>query len=316
MKIISIVIPTYKSELNLPTLVERLGGVLERTAYDYEIIIVNDASPDQTMSVLRDICQKNGQVKVISLSRNFGQQIATTAGLQHARGDAVIIMDDDLQDPPEVIPSLLERWEEGYDVVYAIRKSRKEGIVKRTGYKLVYRILAKMSHVAIPRDSGDFGLMSRRVVEIINSMPERNRFVRGLRAWVGFRQIGVECDRAARFEGAPAYNLPKMIKLFADGLLAFSNVPLQLVSTFGLIVSAMAFIAMILTFLQWVLTRIAPDSPIAVWPGFSTIVLSILFLGGVQLIGIGILGAYIARIYDEVKSRPQYLIREKIGFDD
>jgi len=315
MKRISIVIPTYKSEPNLPTLVARLEGVLGQVPYEYEIIVVNDASPDNTMSVLRGICEKNGRVRVISLSRNFGQQIATTAGLQHSSGDAVIIMDDDLQDPPEAIPSLLERWEQGYDVVYVIRKSRREGILKRIAYKLVYKILARMSHIAIPRDSGDFGLMDRKVVEIINSMPERNRFVRGLRAWVGFKQIGVEWDRAARFEGEPAYNLPKMIKLFADGLLAFSNLPLQLASTFGLIVSAMAFIGMILTFLQWILTRIAPDSPIAVWPGFSTIVLSILFLGGVQLIGIGILGAYIARIYDEVKLRPQYLVREKIGFD-
>lgn len=316
MKTISIVIPTYKSEANLPTLVERLDAVLRETSYEYEIVIVNDASPDNTMSVLRRICEENSRVRVIALSRNFGQQIATTAGLQHVSGDAVIVMDDDLQDPPETIPPLLEQWEAGYDVVYAIRASRQEGPLKRMGYKLVYKVIGKMSQIHIPPDSGDFGLMDRKVVDVINNMPERNRFVRGLRAWAGYKQIGVEYARAARHEGKPSYNLPKIIKLFADGVLAFSNVPLQWASTMGLIVSALAFGGMILTFLQWVLTRIAPDNPIAIWPGFSTIVLSILFLGGVQLVGVGILGAYIARIYDEVKSRPQYLIEEKIGFDD
>ena len=308
-KLISVVIPTYKSEANLSTLIERLSAVLSAGSYAYEVIIVNDCSPDNSLTVLNKACDQDKRVKLIDLSRNFGQQIATSAGLQYARGDAVIIMDDDLQDPPEFIPKLLEKWEEGYEVVYAVRESRREGLLKRIGYKFYYIVLTKLSQVKIPKDSGDFGLIDRKLVDIINNMPERDRFVRGLRAWVGFKQIGVACPRSARLRGRPSYNIFKIIKLANDGILAFSNFPLQISSALGFIVSGIAFLGMFLTLIQRIMTFILPENPLAVWPGFSTIVLSVLFLGGVQLICIGILGEYVARIYNEVKERPLFLVK-------
>lgn len=314
-KILSIVIPTYKSEANLPALFKRLEDVLSGLPYNYEIIFINDNSPDNTMSVLRGICSENPNVKVVSLSRNFGQQIATSAGLKYASGDAAIIMDDDLQDPPEFIPELTKKWEEGYQVVYAIRKSRQESFFKRIAYKLFYKILSKLSHISIPKDSGDFGLMDRKIVTIINEMPERDRFVRGLRAWVGFKQIGVEYNRDARHKGVPAYNLRKIMKLSIDGLLTFSNVPIKISSALGLIVSIIAFFGFIFTMLQKIITLYFPENPIAVIPGLSTIILAILFLGGVQLLSIGILGEYIGRIYNEIKQRPLFIVNETIGFD-
>ena len=314
-KVISIVIPTYKSEANLSALIERLENVLSGLIYKHEIIFVNDNSPDNTMSVLRKFCSENPIIKVVSLSRNFGQQLATSAGLKYASGDAVIIMDDDLQDPPEFIPELIKKWEEGYEIVYAIRRTRQENFIKRTAYKLFYGILSKLSHINIPKDSGDFGLMDRKIIAIINEMPERDRFVRGLRAWVGFKQIGLEYNRDARYKGAPAYNLKKIIKLSLDGLLSFSNVPIKISSAVGLMVSGIAFLGFMLTLFQKILTHYFPEVPFAVLPGFSTIVLSILFLGGVQLLSIGILGEYIGRIYNEVKQRPLYLVSETIGFN-
>jgi polyisoprenyl-phosphate glycosyltransferase len=315
-KLISVVIPTYKSEANLRALAERLDTILSKCAYNYEVIFVEDASPDNSLAVLRAICSRNPHIKLISLSRNFGQQIASSAGLKYAKGDAVIIMDDDLQDPPEFIPTLIKKWEEGYDVVYTVRHSRKEGSLKRIGYKLFYRFLSRMSYVQIPRDSGDFGLIDRKITEIINGMPERDRFVRGLRAWVGFKQVGVECARGSRHKGRPAYNLFKIMKLATDGIFAFSNIPLQISSAVGFVVSLLAFMGIIFTVIQRIVTYFDPGNALAVWPGFSTIILSILFLGGVQLIGIGILGEYIARIYNEVKQRPLFLIKETVGLDN
>ncbi len=314
-KILSIIIPTYKSEANLPALIKRLEDVLSGLIYNYEIVFVNDNSPDNTMSVLRGICSETPSVKVISLSRNFGQQIAISAGLKYSSGDAAVIMDDDLQDPPEFIPELIKKWEEGYKIVYAIRKTRQENLFKRSAYKLFYRILSKLSHIDIPKDSGDFGLMDRKIISILNEMPERDRFLRGLRAWVGFKQIGLEYDRDARYRGDSAYSLIKIMKLTVDGLLSFSTVPIKFSSTLGLAVSGIAFLGFILTFIQKIVTHYFPDVPFAVWPGFSTIVLSILLFSGVQLLSIGILGEYIGRIYNEVKQRPLFVVNETIGFD-
>lgn len=313
-KTLSVVIPTYKSEANLPPLIERLKGVLSGLEHKYEIIFVNDSSPDNTLSVLRGICSEDPNIKVVSLSRNFGQQVATSAGLKYASGDAVIIMDDDLQDPPEFVPELVKKWEEDYEIVYAIRKTRQENFFKKSAYKLFYRMLSKLSHISIPKDSGDFGLLDKKIVTIMNNMPERDRFLRGLRAWVGFRQIGLEYNRDARHKGDPAYSLTKIMKLTIDGLLTFSNVPIKISSALGLLVSGAAFLGFILTLVQKIITAYFPAVPFAVWPGFSTIVLSILFLGGVQLLSIGILGEYIGRIYNEVKQRPLYLVNETIGF--
>ncbi|MGD0812231.1 MAG: glycosyltransferase family 2 protein [Verrucomicrobiota bacterium] len=312
-KMISVVIPTYKSEPNLSELIRRLTGVLSKLPYSHEIIFVNDNSPDDSCSLLKAACQADPNVKLINLSRNFGQQIATSAGLRYSSGDAVIVMDDDLQDPPEFIPELVGKWDQGNDVVYAIRTNRKEGFFKKLGYKMFYLLLSRLSPIRIPQDSGDFGLLDRKIVEILNSMPERARLIRGLRAWVGFRQTGVECERGSRFKGEPAYSLMKMIRLSMNGIFAFSDAPLQLSSTLGFVVSLIAFLGMILTIIQRIMTFFFPSNPVAVWPGFSTIVLAILFLGGVQLIGIGILGEYVARIYNEVKQRPMFLVRETVN---
>ena len=312
-KMISVVIPTYKSEPNLPELIRRLTGVLSKLPYRHEIIFVNDNSPDDSGSVLKAACGADPRVKLISLSRNFGQQIATSAGLRYSSGDAVIVMDDDLQDPPEFIPELVRKWEEGNDVVYAIRTNRKEGFFKKIGYKMFYRLLSRLSSIHIPQDSGDFGLLDRKILDILNGMPERTRLVRGLRAWVGFRQTGVECERGSRFKGKPSYNLVKMINLSMNGIFAFSDAPLRLSSTLGFIVSFIAFLGMVLTIIQRIMTFVLPNNPLAVWAGFSTIVLAITFLGGVQLIGIGILGEYVARIYNEVKQRPMFIVRETVN---
>lgn len=312
---ISIVIPTYRSEDNLPVLLDRICKVFLNENMDFEIIVVDDNSPDNTLVFLRKIAQQQPKIKVISLARNFGQQVAISAGLKHIKGEAAIIMDDDLQDPPEFISELIKKWKEGYDIVYAIKQNRKEGFLKKAAYKLFYKILAKLSEIEVPRDSGDFCIMSRQIVTVLNGMNERDRFVRGLRAWVGYRQTGIECDRGKRHSGKPAYTFSKMIKLSLDGIFSLSNKPLKLTSWFGFIMSFFAFIGIIITFFQRIFSYIYPESRFAVWPGFSSILLSILLIGGMQLISIGIIGEYIGRIFNEVKQRPLYLIKESIGVD-
>jgi polyisoprenyl-phosphate glycosyltransferase len=313
---VSIVIPTYRSEDNLPVLLDRICQILPANGIDFEVIVVDDNSPDNTLIFLRKITQTEPRIKVISLARNFGQQVAISAGLKRVTGDAAIIMDDDLQDPPEFIPTLLSKFNEGFDIVYAIKKNRKEGFLKKLAYKMFYKVLAKLSEVEIPKDSGDFCIMSRKVVNILNSMPERDRFVRGLRAWVGFKQTGIECDRGKRHSGKPAYTLSKMVKLSLDGILSLSNKPLKLTSWLGFAMSFFAFMGIITTITQKIITYYFPDFKFAVWPGMSSILLSILLIGGVQLISIGILGEYIGRIFNEVKQRPMYLVKETIGIAD
>lgn len=312
---ISVVIPTYRSEDNLPVLLDRLCKVLLQEVMDFEIIVVDDNSPDNTLNYLKHIVLLQPKIKVISLARNFGQQVAISAGLKYITGDAAIIMDDDLQDPPEFIPQLIRKWEEGYDIVYAIKTNRKEGIIKRFGYKLFYKILSKLSEIAVPQDSGDFCIMSKLIVEILNSMNERDRFVRGLRAWVGYKQIGIECDRGKRLSGKPAYTLSKIIKLSLDGIFSLSNKPLKITSLFGFMMSILALLGIIITIIQKIVTLFFPNNEFAVWPGMSSILLSILLIGGVQLISIGILGEYIGRIFNEVKQRPMFLIKEIIGIE-
>lgn len=313
---ISVVIPTYRSEDNLPVLLDRLCNVFLKEAINFEIIVVNDNSPDDTITFLRKIVIQQPRIKVISLARNFGQQVAISAGLKYISGDAAIIMDDDLQDPPEFIPQLISKWKEGYDIVYAIKTNRKEGFFKKTGYKLFYKILSRLSEIEVPQNSGDFCIMSKQIVDILNSMNERDRFVRGLRAWVGYKQTGIECDRDKRFSGKPAYTLSKMIKLSLDGIFSLSNKPLKLTSWFGFLMSFFAFIGIVMTVVQKIITIYFPHNKFAIWPGMSSILLSVLLIGGVQLISIGILGEYIGRIFNEVKQRPMYLIKETIGFEN
>ena len=313
MKKISIIVPCFNEEAVLPELFGRLGSVATTWGMDYEIVCVDDGSRDRTWELLKAQNQKDARWRCLSFSRNFGHQIAVSAGLFYATGDVVVVIDADLEDPPEEISRLLEKWREGYDVVYAIRQKRKEGLFKRFCYWAFYRLMARLVAFEVPLDSGDFCLINRRVVDTINAMPERNRFVRGLRAWSGFRQTGVTYERAARFAGSPKYDFNKLVKLATDGLFSFSIVPLRLATYFGLGVSALAFFGVVFTLAQKIFATQFAKIGLAPASGFPTIVISVLFLGGVQLICLGILGEYIGRIYEEVKGRPLWILRDSAG---
>ncbi|HUC83795.1 MAG TPA: glycosyltransferase family 2 protein [Candidatus Acidoferrales bacterium] len=313
MSKISVIVPCFNEEAVLPELFERLGSVAATWGMDYEIVCVDDGSRDRTWELLKAQNQKDPRWRGLSFARNFGHQTAVSAGLFHAAGDVVVVIDADLEDPPAEISRLLEKWREGYDVVYAIREKRKEGALKRFCYWAFYRLMAHLVAFEIPLDSGDFCLITRRVVDTINSMPERNRFVRGLRAWSGFRQTGVPYERAARVAGASKYGLSKLLKLATDGLFSFSTVPLRLATYFGLGVSALAFLGALFTFAQKIFADQFTRIGLAPSPGFPTIVISVLFLGGVQLICLGILGEYIGRVYEEVKGRPLWILRDTAG---
>ncbi|RMD85392.1 MAG: glycosyltransferase [Candidatus Dadabacteria bacterium] len=303
---ISVVIPLYNEEETLPVLIERLTRVLEGLGCPYEVLFVNDGSRDRTAEILRAAHRDNPRIKAIGLSRNFGHQVAISCGIDFAQGNAVIVMDGDLQDPPEVLPDLIERWRQGYDVVYAIRQKRKEGALKRAAYKTFYWLLRKVSYLDIPLDSGDFSLMDRRVVDLLRKMPERNRFVRGLRTWVGLRQTGYEYARSARYAGRSKYNFAKLMRLAFDGLVSYSFVPLRAVSNLGMLVSLSALLYIVYLLVM----RALGDRPIQGWT--STVVI-VLFLGGVQLLALGVLGEYVGRIFDEVKGRPHYIVSEVVG---
>jgi dolichol-phosphate mannosyltransferase len=303
---LSVVIPIFNEEETLPVLFDRLRPALDALGETFEVIFVNDGSRDHSEKMLREFHARDPRFKSVHFSRNFGHQTAITCGYDHASGQCVIAMDGDLQDPPEVLPDMLARWREGYDVVYAVRQKRKEGLLKRTAYKGFYWLLRRVSYLDIPLDSGDFSLIDRKVIDILQSMPERNRFVRGLRTWVGFRQVGYEYAREARFAGESKYNLAKLMKLAFDGLVSYSYVPLRLVSNVGMLVSmsALAYMAYL------VIARLFGGTPIAGWT--STVVI-VLFLGGVQLLSLGVIGEYIGRIFEEVKHRPHYVVRERVG---
>lgn len=306
---ISIVSPIFNEEDTLPEFYRRLSAVLQEYGDQYEIVLVNDGSRDNSLNMMREINANDQRVKIVNLSRNFGHQIAICAGMDHASGNIIAIMDSDLQDPPEVLPKFFGKQKEGYDVVYAVRKNRKEGILKKTAYAVFYRLLIRMANVNIPLDSGDFCVISRRVLDILKTMPERNRFLRGLRSWIGLCQIGLEYDRDKRFAGEVKYTFSKLFKLAFDGFVSFSYIPLRVSSVMGLIVSALSFIGVIIIFYLSFFT----SRTVAV-PGWASVVVSIFFIGGVQLLTIGIIGEYIGRIYDEVKQRPLYVIQDKIGF--
>ncbi len=303
---ISVVIPVFNEEESLEQLYERLTAVIEGLGESYEVVFVNDGSTDRSEAMLTDFHGRNPRMKVVSFSRNFGHQVAVTCGMDFASGDAVIVMDGDLQDPPEVLPDLVARWREGYEVVYAIRQERKENVFKRAAYRSFYWLLNKVSYLDIPLDSGDFSLIDRRVVNVLKSMPERNRFVRGLRTWAGFRQIGYEYAREARYAGNSKYDFARLISLALDGLVSYSYVPLRLVSNIGMLVSLSALGYMV----YLLFARMLGDVTIQGW--VSTVVI-VLFLGGIQLLSLGVIGEYVGRIFDEVKKRPHYVIRNVVG---
>jgi len=313
---ISIVIPCYNEQDVLPELFSRLKLSAETWSESFEVIVVDDGSNDNTCRILSDIHKKDARWKIVKLARNFGHQKAVSAGLYYATGDCVIIMDADLQDPPEELHKFISKWRDGYEVVYAIRAKRNEGVIKRICYKAFYRILSRLSNIEIPHDAGDFCLMDKRVVEIINSMPERNRFLRGLRSWVGFRQTGIKYDRPARAAGSIKYSFRDLFHLAFDGIFAFSTIPLKLSTFLGFGVSIMTIIGIVFCFLQRIFSGWFMTIGLGPVPGFATIVISILFLGGVQLICLGIIGEYLGRIYEEVKQRPLWTVSELTGIED
>lgn len=310
MKIISIVIPCYNEESVLPMLYDRMEALVSKWPHSTEIICVNDGSRDETWNMLKNISSKNSRWKAICLSRNFGHQPAVSAGMKYATGDCVCVIDADLQDPPETLEKFIVAWENGADVAYGVRKKRKDALLKMVLAWGFYRVIARLVSIPIPRDSGDFCLLDRRVVDIMNSLPERNRYLRGLRVWCGFKHQAVEFERDARAAGEPQYTFKKSLRLALDGIFSFSAVPLALASHVGLWVSLLALVGMIFTFVQRIFSDWFTQIGLAPGPGFATIVISILFLGGVQLICLGILGEYLGRIYDEVKGRPTWIVSE------
>jgi dolichol-phosphate mannosyltransferase len=307
--IYSLVIPIYNEEENIMEMYRRLHDVIEQLDGDAELILIDDGSRDRSLSMMRELHHRDNRVHYLSLARNFGHQIAVTAGLNFVQGKCIIVMDADLQDPPELILTMIEKWHQEYQVVYAQRISRqKESWLKRLTAYLFYRILRRLAKVDIPVDTGDFCLMDRQVVDILNSMPERNRYIRGLRAWVGFRQTSVLFERNPRFAGDVKYTFGKSLSLAIDGIISFSTVPLRLATYLGIISAAIAMIMIVLV-LYW---RIF--APVSHLIGYTLITISMFFLGSVQLICIGILGEYIGRIYEEVKGRPLYTLKETGGF--
>lgn len=307
---LSIVIPVYNSAPIFPELYRRICESVEPAAGSFELIAVLDGCTDASYEVIHEVSLEDSRVRLIELSRNFGHQTAITAGLERASGEMVLIMDDDLEDPPEVLPLFIETLQKGFDVVYGIRKRRKRSFFYRLGYSLFYRILGTLSDTRIPYDAGDFCIMSRRVVEALNRMPEKNRFLRGLRAWSGFRQTGLEYERGGRYAGESGYGLRKYLALAMTGIVSFSYRPLTFISFVGGII---AFVSFALGFAFIVLKLVGMIQDV---PGWTSLAVLLLFLSGIQMMTTGIIGAYVARIYEEVKQRPKYLIRRIEGFDD
>ncbi|HEX3315399.1 MAG TPA: glycosyltransferase family 2 protein [Gemmataceae bacterium] len=294
---LSVIVPLFDEEANVLELYRRLTFALEGLDVTYEIVWINDGSRDRTAEMADALAADDARLAVIHLSRNFGHQAAISAGIDHARGQAVVVMDGDLQDPPEVVGEILDTWRSGFDVVYAIRTKRKEPFWKRAGYFAFYRLLHGISDLDIPLDAGDFCLMDRKVVTALRSMPERDRFVRGLRTFVGFRQTGVVYERAGRHAGTPKYTLRRLCRLALDGLFGFSGFPLSMIAYLGF---ASLLVALGLTAWTWIdPTRL---------PTGATTTLAVLYMGAVQLLGLGIVAEYLRRIFAEVKARPTYLV--------
>jgi dolichol-phosphate mannosyltransferase len=304
----SVVIPIFNEEEIIPELWRRLSDILDRLDSSSEVIFINDGSVDNSLELLKEINHKNQEVKIISFSRNFGHQCALSAGIDHANGKAVILMDGDLQDSPEAIISFLQLWQQGYDVVYAIRKNRKEKWLKRLAFKSFYYIQKKLSGIVTPMDAGIFSLMDRKVILTLRQMPERNKYLSGLRAYAGFKQIGVYIERGPRYRGQPKVSVSKLFKLAFDGIFSFSTIPLKIATILGLVSAIISFIiGLIGLYVKFILGQ-----EFLSWAyGLTTT----FFMGGIQLLSLGIIGEYIGRIYDEVRQRPYYIIQEKIGFE-
>lgn len=298
-----IVVPAYNEAANLEALYSEVSHALDAAAVTWQIFVVDDGSGDATAAVLERLHAADGRVRWIRLTRNFGLQAALAAGLQHAPGRAVVIMDADLQDDPAALPAFLEAWTAGADVVYAVRTKRRESWLRRSMVNGFYRVLASLAEIPVPRDAGSFALYDRRVVDAINALPERNRYLPGIRAWVGFRQVPVAVPRRARHGGEPVQSFWRLCALAFDGVFAFSRAPLRLASILGFVVTAGAALALLVVVYWRFVQRSFPEGV-----GLATIALSLLFLGGVQLLVIGVMGEYVGRIYEEVKQRPHYVV--------
>ena len=302
--VFSIIAPVYNEAETLPALYPRIKEVMDQTGDSWELVLVDDGSTDHSAEIMRELAAQDPRVRPVIFARNFTHQIAVTAGLDYSRGDAVVIIDADLQDPPEVILQMIEKWREGYEVVYAVRSEREgESWFKLFTASMFYRLIRRITDVNIPMDTGDFRLMDRKVVNVMNQMRERHRFLRGMSSWVGFRQTGVHYRRAARYAGETKYPLKKMLKLTWDAITGFSYFPLQLATYTGFFAAGLSILAIpIVAYLRLTGSQF--------FIGQATTLIAVLFLGGVQLISLGILGEYIGRLYDQVKGRPLYIVRE------
>jgi glycosyltransferase involved in cell wall biosynthesis len=307
--LISVIVPVYNEKGNIEQLYLRIRQVFEARPEEFELIFIDDGSTDGSHEVLQDLTGSDRQVRVLSFTRNFGHQQAVSAGLKWCRGSCAVIIDADLQDPPELIPEMIEKWRADFQVVFATRSRRiGENFMKRATAALFYRLMHRLSNVDIPLDTGDFRLIDRAVIDLLNGMPERHRFLRGMVSWGGFRQTGIMYERQKRYSGKTKYPMFRMMKFALTGVTSFSLIPLQLASYFGFIISGIAF----LTGLYAIYLKLFTDATIQGW---TSLMIAVLFIGGVQLITLGIIGEYIGRISDEVKQRPLYIIREKINFD-
>jgi glycosyltransferase involved in cell wall biosynthesis len=306
--LITFVIPVYNEEENISEMYRRLNQVADTLETQVEFVLVDDGSRDRSLEMIRHLHDRDPRVRYVSFARNFGHQTAVTAGLRNAEGNAVVVMDADLQDPPELVPKMVEKWKAGYHVVYAQRTARKEeGAAKKFFAYCFYRFLRVLTDVDIPSDTGDFCLMDRKVVDVLNSFPERGRYLRGLRTWVGFRQTAVKFEREARYAGDVKYTFRKSLRLAVDGIISFSRVPLRMASYMGLL-AGVAALLMIIIVVYWRIFY-----PSATLIGYTIITAAIFFFGAVQLLCLGILGEYLGRIYEEVKGRPIYTVQEISG---
>ena len=306
-RMISVVVACYRDEGSVQAMYERLTKVLSSITDKYEIIYVNDASPDRAEEVLREIAARDPRLTVVIHSRNFGSQNAFTSGMAQALGDAVVLMDGDLQDPPEIIPKLVERWIEGHEVVYGVRVKRRESAFRQIAYKLFYRIFRFFSYLDIPLDAGDFSLIDRKIVNLLLGMPERQRFLRGMRVWLGFRQIGVPYERAARHAGESTNSLRDNFRWAKLGIFSFSYVPLEMITTMALFMVVLSLLAIVVYLILFMLSPGHPPT------GFMTVLILILFIGGIQLLSLGMIAEYLGQVFTEIKGRPQYVTREIIN---
>jgi polyisoprenyl-phosphate glycosyltransferase len=312
--LLSIVSPMYNEADNLPEFVRQIHASIDPLAIDWELILINDGSQDASLACAKELAAADPRLRVVSFSRNFGHEAASTAGLRYASGQAVALIDSDLQDPPSVIPQMLAKWREGYQIVYGIRSKRlAEPALKKVTSWAFYRLMRRLAKIDLPRDTGDFRLMDRRVVDAFNALPERNRFVRGMICWTGFRATGVPFERAARFAGTTHYNYVKLVRLAIDSLTGFTTAPLKIATWLGMFIAAFAGVWILVVLYQFFFWK-NPDGTPYRQPGFTFLYIAMLLLGGMQIFLMGLIGEYLARTYEQVQSRPLYIVDELVNF--